>query len=60
MPPRRAWYRRLGHTVSEETGEYIEADGDFRSQHFAEARLRSLVSDCTIPPLADIAFGVTF
>ena len=30
------------------------------SEHFSDARLRSLVGDCTIRPVADIARVVTF
>jgi SAM-dependent methyltransferase len=57
---RREWYRRLGHTVLEETPEYLVTDGGLRSEHFSEARLRRIVGDCTIRPLADIAHTVTF
>ena len=60
VPSRREWYRRLGHAVLEETGEYLETGGGFRSEHFSEARLRSLVGDSTIRPFADIAYVVTF
>jgi SAM-dependent methyltransferase len=57
---RREWYRRLGHTVVEETGEYLVTDGGLRSEHFSDARLRDLIGDCTIRPVADIARVVTF
>jgi ubiquinone/menaquinone biosynthesis C-methylase UbiE len=60
VPSRREWYRRLGHAVLEETREYLVTAGGFRSEHFSEARLRSLVGDCTIRPLAGIAYVVTF
>lgn len=60
VPARREWYRRLGHGVSEETSEYLETAGGFRSEQFSEARLRKLLGDCTIRPLADIAYVVTF
>ena len=60
VPSRRQWYRRLGHAVREETREYLVTDGGFRSEHFSEARLRSLVGECAIRPLADIAYVVTF
>ena len=60
VPCRREWYRRLGHAVSQETREYLVTDGGFRSEQFSEARLRSLVGECTIRPLADIAYVVTF
>lgn len=57
---RRKWYPRLGHTVMAETEEYLEAEGGFRSEHFAEGRLRELVGDCRIRPLTSIAYAVTF
>jgi ubiquinone/menaquinone biosynthesis C-methylase UbiE len=57
---RREWYRRLGHAVLEETREHLVTEGGFRSEHFSEARLRSLVGECLIHPLADIAYVVTF
>jgi SAM-dependent methyltransferase len=60
VPARREWYRRFGHAVSDETEEYLETEGGLRSEHFSEARLRSLVGDCTIHPLADIAYLVRF
>jgi ubiquinone/menaquinone biosynthesis C-methylase UbiE len=60
LPSRREWYRRLGHAVLEETREYLVTEGGFRSEHFSEARLQSLVGECTIRPLADIAYVVTF
>jgi len=57
---RREWYRRLGHTVVEESAEYLMTEAGFRSEHFTKARLQSLVGDCTIRPCADIAYIVTF
>lgn len=60
VPARREWYHGLGHDVSEETSEYLVTEGGLRSEHFSEARLRSLVGDCTIRPLADIAYIVIF
>jgi SAM-dependent methyltransferase len=60
VPARREWYRRLGHTVLEVTDEFIVTAGGFRSEHFSEARLRSLVGDCDVQPLADIAYAVRF
>jgi SAM-dependent methyltransferase len=57
---RREWYRRLGHAVLEETDEYLLTDGGLRSEHFSEARLRGLIGDCTIRPVAAIARSVTF
>ena len=58
--PRREWYRRLGHPVVEESPESLLTDGGFRSEHFSEARLRSLVGDCVIQPFAGIAYLITF
>jgi SAM-dependent methyltransferase len=60
VPARREWYRRLGHEVSAETTEYLETEGGLLSEHFSDARLRSLVGDCTIHPLAHIAYIVRF
>jgi ubiquinone/menaquinone biosynthesis C-methylase UbiE len=60
VPPRREWYRRLGHVVVEESAEYLTTEGGFRSEHFSEARLRRLVGDCTIRPLTGIGYVVTF
>jgi ubiquinone/menaquinone biosynthesis C-methylase UbiE len=57
---RREWYPRLGHAVLEETSEYLATEGGFRSEHFSEPRLRSIVGSCAIRPLADIAYVVTF
>jgi len=58
--PRREWYRRLGHPVVEESTESLVSEGGFRSEHFSEARLRSLVGDCVIHPFAGIAYLITF
>ena len=60
VPSRREWYRRLGHPVVEESSEFLMTEGHFRSEHFSEARLRSLVGDCVIRPFAGIAYLVTF
>ncbi len=60
VAPRREWYRRFGHAVVEETPEYLVTDGGLRSEHFSDARLRSLIGDCTIRPVAEIARAVTF
>ena len=57
---RREWYRRLGHAVVEETPEYLMTEGGLRSEHFSPARLRSLIGDCTIRPLTEVAYAVTF
>jgi hypothetical protein len=60
VPARREWYRRLGHAVLEVTEEFLLTEGGFRSEHFSEARLRRLVGDCEVRPLAEIAYVVTF
>lgn len=60
VPARREWYGRLGHRVVEQTAEYLMTDGGFRSEHFTETRLRSLVGDCTIRSCAGIGYIVTF
>ena len=60
VPARREWYRRLEHAVLEETDDYLMTEGGFRSEHFSEARLRSLVGECAVRPLAGIAYVVTF
>jgi SAM-dependent methyltransferase len=57
---RREWYRRVGHAVLEETPEYLLTGGGLRSEHFTEARLRALIGNCTIRPLAGIARVATF
>jgi SAM-dependent methyltransferase len=60
VPARREWYHRLGHAVLEETHDALVTEGGFRSEHFSEPRLRRLVGDCTLLPLADIAWLVMF
>jgi SAM-dependent methyltransferase len=60
VPARCEWYRRLGHAVLEVSDEFIVTEGGFRSEHFSEARLRGLVGDCVVLPLADIAYAVRF
>jgi len=46
--------------VLEETDDDLMPEGGFRSEHFSEARLRSLVGECAVRPLASIAYVVTF
>ncbi len=41
--------------MTEVTDQCIVADG-FRSEHFSEARLRSLLGPCTLHRLADIGY----
>jgi ubiquinone/menaquinone biosynthesis C-methylase UbiE len=60
IPARREWYRRFGHDVVEESAECLVTEGGLRSEHFSEERLRHLIGDCTIRPLAGIAYVVTF
>src|SRR5262249_9308233 len=57
---RREWYRSFDEPVVEESDEFLLTKGGLRSEHFTTARLRSLVGDCTIRPLAGIAYIVTF
>ena len=60
VPARREWYRRLDHTVLEETSDHLVTEGGFHSEHFSEPRLRALVGDSTVRPLSEIAYAVTF
>jgi len=60
LAARREWYRRLGHTVVEETEEALVTEGGCRSEQFSEERLRGLVGECTIRPLSLIAYVATF
>jgi SAM-dependent methyltransferase len=60
IEPRMEWYRRLGHGVAEETDEYLLTDAGLRSEHFTEARLRSIVGECTIRPVTDMGHAVIF
>jgi len=60
VPARREWYHRLGHTVAQETNECLITEGGFRSEHFSESHLRSLIGTCTLQPLTKIGYLVTF
>jgi SAM-dependent methyltransferase len=60
VPARREWYRRFGHAVVEETEEYLVTDGGLRSEHFSDTRLRHLIGNCTIRPIAGIARAIAF
>ena len=60
VPARREWYERFGHIVVDESSEWLLTEGGLRSEHFSEARLRSIVGECTIRPLADVAYIVRF
>lgn len=57
---RREWYRRFEHLVVEETPEWLMTEGGLRSEHFTEARLRSLVGECTIRSIAGIGYAALF
>lgn len=56
VAPRRQWYANLGHEVVESTPEYLRTSGGFVSEHFTEARLRSLIGDCPIRAIGDVAY----
>lgn len=58
VPARCEWYGNIGHEVVEVTDEAILAKGGFRSEVFTEARLRALVGDCEIQPIAGIGWMV--
>jgi ubiquinone/menaquinone biosynthesis C-methylase UbiE len=60
IPARREWYRKLGQNVVDESDECLVTEGGFRSEHFSQARLRTLVGNCTIRPFADMAYLVLF
>lgn len=60
VPARCEWYRRLGEGIREVTDEYVLTESGFRSEHFSEARLGDLIGDCSLRPLAGIAYAVTF
>ena len=60
IPARREWYRRFGHEVREETADFLLTEGGLRSEHFSEARLRTIIGDCDIRPLGDVAYAVRF
>lgn len=55
---RREWYARLGLEVTEENDEYLETADGFRSEHFSVNRIRSLMGQCEIEPLTDVAYLV--
>ena len=56
VAPRRKWYANLGHEVVESTDEHIRTSGGFVSEHFTEERLRSLIGDCAIRAIGDVAY----
>jgi SAM-dependent methyltransferase len=56
IAPRRQWYTNLGHEVVESTAEHLRTRGGFVSEHFTEDRLRSLIGDCAIRPIGDVAY----
>ena len=60
IPARREWYQRFGHPIVEETSNWLVTAGGLRSEHFTEARLRSLLGVCTITRCTDIGYIVRF
>jgi len=56
VAPRRQWYANLGHEVVESTAEHLRTTGGFVSEHFTEERLRSLIGDCAIRAIGDVAY----
>jgi SAM-dependent methyltransferase len=56
VAPRRQWYTNLGHEVVESTDEHLRTRGGFVSEHFTEDRLRSLIGDCAIHAIGDVAY----
>jgi len=60
VPARREWYRRFGHRVVEESEEGLITDGGLRSEHFSQARLRSLIGSSTITPCTEVGYVVRF
>ncbi len=58
VAPRRQWYANLGHDVVEVTDEHIRTSGGFVSEHFTEERLQSLIGDCAINVIGDVAYLV--
>jgi SAM-dependent methyltransferase len=55
---RREWYARLGLEVTAENDEYLETADGFRSEHFTINRIRSLMGQCEIEPVADVGYLV--
>ena len=60
VPARREWYRRFGHRVVDESDEMLTTDGGLQSEHFSEARLRTLIGDCTVTRCTEVAYIVRF
>ena len=60
VPARHEWYRRFGHRVVEESEEALITVGGLRSEHFSQARLRTLIGSCTITPCAEVGYVVRF
>jgi ubiquinone/menaquinone biosynthesis C-methylase UbiE len=59
MSPRHQWYSNMGHEVVDVTDERIVTASGFTSEHFTEDRLRSLLGECTIQKIGDIAYFVS-
>ena len=60
VPARHEWYRCFGHRVVEESEEALITVGGLRSEHFSQARLRTLIGSCTITPCAEVGYVVRF
>jgi len=60
VPARREMVSPLGTYCLGGDRRYLMTEGGFRSEHFGEARLRSLVAEGAVRPLTSIAYVVTF
>lgn len=58
VPARCVWYENMGHEIDEVTDEAILTRSGFRSEVFSEDRVRELVGDCELRPLAGIGYAV--
>jgi ubiquinone/menaquinone biosynthesis C-methylase UbiE len=58
VPARCEWYENMGHEIDEVTDEAIVTRSGFRSEVFSEDRLRYLVGECELRPLAGIGYAV--
>ena len=56
VAPRRQWYANFGHEVVESSAEPLRTSGGFVSEHFTADRLRSLIGDCAIRAIGDVAY----
>lgn len=58
VPARCTWYENMGHEIEEVTDEAILTRSGFRSEVFSEDRVRGLVGECELRPLAGIGYAV--